>query len=167
MNINTANITEGQIFPNFTQLFLAITGEKPPTGKRNKDYAERQLSQYIKYVKMSEIDPNYKSKRAIIIKEIYIEPKMLPENRGRQGTYANYLKPLLLNKQFFHGKLYRLYNELGVFSEFYQHQLNKSGNYGSNGKVLEKEFNRGKLVTICILDTKNIFAVYTIKCELQ
>ena len=68
---NFLNVKQGQLFKDFTALFETVTGEKPPTGARNRAAIERELSRHISYCKASEINPEVTSKRAIIVKEIY------------------------------------------------------------------------------------------------
>ena len=116
---NFAELKVGDKFSNFTELFLKLTGEKPPTGKKNRDAVERELSRYIAYEKLCDIDPKEKSKRALIITTIYDTPITLPENRGRNGRYANLLKPMILSKGEFHGTYSLFYNECGVFKKYY------------------------------------------------
>ena len=134
--LNLKNISclyVGQRFSNFTNLYTFLTGEPLPAGGRNKDFIEKQLSQHIRYCKVSEIDPNEKAKRAIIITEIFETPQLLPENRGKAGKYADYLKPLLLAQKSFSGKFCGLCNTLGIFKKFFDFQYGSSkpgkGNY--------------------------------------
>ncbi len=138
---NFQNVKKGQQFKDFTAFFQAITGQKPQTGAKNRAAIERELSKYISYCKASEIKPEISSKRAIIIKEIYDSPRKIDENRGRHGKYANYLKPLLLlscGYSSYEGKMYRLANSLGIFSQYTFDQLKNAENWNRRDKM---EFN--------------------------
>lgn len=131
-NFNFSKLQEGQIFKSFTELCLFITGEKPPTGKKNQDALKRQFSRYIKFEKLRDIYPHEKSKHAIIILEIYHQPKELSETRGKSGKYSDWLKPLLISNRSFSGKTYVLYNQLGIFSA-YLHTLTHTSLDGLQG----------------------------------
>lgn len=132
-----------QIFKNFTAMFQAITGEKPPTGSRNRVAVERELSKYIDFGKLSEIDTNA-SPWAYIVKEVYDTPRTLAENRGKSGKYADYLKPLLLVScgfSGFDGKMYKLANQMGILGKYTIDMLENTAVWKSKNKIDKTEFN--------------------------
>lgn len=141
---NFFNVKQGQLFKDFTALFETITGEKPPTGARNRAAIKRELSRHISYCKASEINPEVTSKRAIIVKEIYNTPLKLKENRGKHGKYSDHLKPLLLlscGYASFEGKMCRLSNSLGIFEKYTLDKLNNTEVWDSKSKKDRLEFN--------------------------
>ena len=83
----TENIHEGEQFPSFSKLFQAVTGRKPPTGKRNLNIVKSNLSRYLEYQKLCEVDPLCTKKNAVIVTKIHSPP--LPkeyDGRGRHGV---------------------------------------------------------------------------------
>ena len=141
---NFFNVKQGQLFKDFTALFEIITGEKPPTGARNRAAIKRELSRYISYCKASEVNPEITSKRAIVVKEIYNTPLKLEENRGKHGKYSDQLKPLLLLScgcSSFEGKMCRLSNSLGIFEKYTLDQLNNTDVWRAKSKIDKLEFN--------------------------
>lgn len=141
---NFFNVKPGQLFKDFTALFEIITGEKPPTGARNRAAIKRELSRYISYCKASEVNPEITSKRAIVVKEIYNTPLKLEENRGKHGKYSDHLKPLLLLScgcSSFKGKMCRLSNSLGIFEKYTIDQLNNTDVWRAKSKIDKLEFN--------------------------
>ena len=127
--LNISHLREGQEFKSFTELCQILTGEKPPTGKRNQDALKRKFRKYFEFCLKYEIEPSETSKRKLVITKIYDEPIRLEENRGRHGKYADIIKPLLLYNVLstpFEGKMYELLNSIGVFQE------NKSYNPNRN-----------------------------------
>ena len=123
-NIDQDGLQSGQTFKNFKELYFAVFGEEAPQGGRNKKFAEDRLKQYISYEKLCDIDPTETSKRTLVITEVYETPRKKPENRGKHGTYADLLKPLLLDRTYFEGKLYTLACALGLFSPYLKELLN-------------------------------------------
>lgn len=116
---NTNNIKIGQEFKDLTALSLAVTGKKPPTGKRNRDTFLKHLYRHIEFCPSHEKDPTIKSKRQLTILEIYDPPLEVEENRGRHGEYADLLRPMILRKPSFQGKMSTLLNELEIFKKFF------------------------------------------------
>ena len=95
---NTDNIEIGQEFRNLSELSLAVTGKKPPTGKRNRDTFLKHLYRHIEFCPSYVLNPMIKSKRQLTILEIYDPPLEIEENRGRHGEYADLLRPMILSK---------------------------------------------------------------------
>ena len=120
---NTNNIKIGQKFKDLTALSLAVTGKKPPTGKRNRDTFLKHLYRHIEFCPSHEKDPTIKSKRQLTILEIYDPPLEIEENRGRHGEYADLLRPMLLSKSSFHGKMSTLQNDLGIFKRLFDEEI--------------------------------------------
>ena len=116
----TESIQEGDIFPSFAKLFQAVTGRKPPTGKRNLDIVKANLSRYLEYRKQCEVDKLCTKKNAVIVKKIYSTPLSKEiDGRGKHGKYVDLLRPLLLNLHSFEGKYTTLANHLGLFSKYF------------------------------------------------
>jgi hypothetical protein len=68
-----------------------------------------------------DVDPTEKSKRAVIVTEIFDPP--LPkesDNRGRHGVYIDDMRSLMLCHRSYRGKRSTLYNMLGLFSEYFE-----------------------------------------------
>lgn len=116
----------GQQFKNFSDLCREVTGEKPPTGKKNQDAIKREMSRFIEFKRTCEIDPTETSKHKLTITAVYDQPRELIENRGRHGTYADDLRPLILSVQSFSGKTYEFYNEVGVFSRYFEKKVTEA-----------------------------------------
>lgn len=117
---DTSNVSVNQRFSSFKALFTAVTGREPPTGQTNLRIAKDNLKRHLNYVNAINLDSNEKSKRAVIITEIYDSPLTVPENRGKHGIYIGNMKQLLLGKQEFQGKEYILWNELGLFLKYFE-----------------------------------------------
>lgn len=117
---DTSKVSVNQRFSSFKALFAAVTGREPPTGQANLRIAKGNLKRHLNYDIAIKLDSNEKSKRAIIITEIYNSPVIVSENRGKHGKYVDNMKPLLLRKQEFQGKEYILWNELGLFSKYFK-----------------------------------------------
>ncbi len=116
-----SSLKEGQEFKSFTALFEWLTGNKPPTGSKNQAAVKKELSKYFEFHLKSEMIPDTKSKRAIIITKVYSEPLILEEKRGRHGIYADNIKPLLIHNAYtypFDGKMYELINSIGIFQDY-------------------------------------------------
>ena len=141
---NTENIEIGQKFKDLTALSLAVTGEKPPTGKHTRDIFLNNLSRYIKYSKCSDLDPNEKSKRKLVVLEIYDPPLEVEENRGRHGEYADLLRPMILRKSSFRGKMSTLLNDLGIFKSLFDEEIQFQKN--KYHKIPNNEFNLWKSI---------------------
>lgn len=112
-------LTVGQTFKSFAELYRLLTDEDPPTGKKNQDARKSQFKKYFEWKPLKDVDPNITSKRAIIITKIYDSPITIPENRGKQGKYSDYLKPLLLLHGSFNGTVSMLFWKLEIFKRFY------------------------------------------------
>ena len=109
----------GDVFKNFTDLCKAIIGETPPTGRRNQDALKREFSKHVEFKKANELDSAEKSKRKLIITNVFETPRKIPENRGTSGKYIDKLAPLILTHKSFSGKPYAFFNEVGVFSRYF------------------------------------------------
>lgn len=120
---NTDNIEIGQEFRNLSELSLAVTGKKPPTGKRNRDTFLKHLYRHIEFCPSYVLNPMIKSKRQLTILEIYDPPLEIEENRGRHGEYADLLRPMILSKSSFHGKMSTLQNDLGIFKRLFDEEI--------------------------------------------
>ena len=96
--IDISQLNEGDEFKNFSELHLAVTGEKPPSGKRNQNAVKRRFSIYFEYRLKSDLVPGEKSKRALIITKIYDSPRKIEENRGKMEStlivLSHYCLPL-------------------------------------------------------------------------
>lgn len=80
----------------------------------------------MSYKRAMDIDPSEKSKRAVVVVEIFDEP--LPPKqtaRGRTGTYINHLRPLLLEQSEFIGKMSELCNQMGLFERYFDDLRNR------------------------------------------
>ena len=115
-------MAEGQRFPSFAALCRLLTGEEPPTGKKNQNALKNQFKKYFDWKLLKGVDPNTTSKRAIIITKIYDSPIILPENRGKRGKYSDLLKPLLLMHRQFQGKESELFRELNILGRAYENR---------------------------------------------
>ncbi len=123
----TENIQEGDIFPSFAKLFQAVTGRKPPTGKRNLDIVKANLSRYLEYRKQCEVEKSCTKKNAVIVTSIYNPP--LPkecDGRGKRGIYADDIRPLLVSLKTFEGKYSTLANQIGLFSRYFDEWKKKN-----------------------------------------
>ncbi len=120
---NTDNIEIDQEFKDLTALSLAVTGKKPPTGKRNRDTFLKHLYRHIEFCQSYLLDPNVKSKRQLTILEIYDPPLEVEDNRGRHGEYADILRPMILSISAFCGKMSVLQNDLGIFKRLFNEEI--------------------------------------------
>lgn len=120
---NTNNIKIGQEFKDLTALSLAVTGKKPPTGKRNRDTFLKHLYRHIEFCPSQVLDPTIKSKRQLTILEIYEPPLEIEDNRGRHGEYADLLRPIILRNFSFCGKMSTLLNDLGIFKRLFDEEI--------------------------------------------
>lgn len=116
---STTKLRIKQIFKDLNALFVAVTGRSLPEGKRNREIAINNLKRCLEYDLTSNIDPTVKSKRSVTITKIYDPPLEKIEMRGRHGKYIDNVRPLLLQKGSFCGKKYVLYNQLGLFSKYF------------------------------------------------
>lgn len=116
---STTKLRINQIFKDLNALFLAVTGRSLPEGKQNRDIVINNLKRYLEYDFTSNIDPTIKLKRSVTITQIYSPPLEKIEMRGRHGKYIDNVRPLLLQKGSFSGKKYVLYNQLGLFSKYF------------------------------------------------
>jgi len=117
---STTTLSINQTFKNLNALFVAVTGRVLPDGKRNRDIAINNLKRYLEYDFTSNINPTIKLKRSVTITKIYDPPLEKIEMRGRHGKYIDNVRPLLLQKGSFSGKKYVLYNQLGLFSKYFE-----------------------------------------------
>ena len=143
---NTDNIKIGQEFKDLTALSLAVTGKKPPTGKRNRDTFLKHLYRHIEFCPSQVLDPTIKSKRQLTILEIYDPPLEVEENRGRHGEYADLLRPMILRKPSFHGKMSTLQNDLGIFKRLFDEEI-QFQKYKYD-KIPDNQFNLWKALRI-------------------
>lgn len=141
---NTNNIKIGQEFKDLTALSLAVTGKKPPTGKRNRDTFLKHLYRHIEFCPSHEKDPTIKSKRQLTILEIYDPPLEVEENRGRHGEYADLLRPMILRKPSFQGKMSTLLNELEIFKSLFDEEIQFQKH--KYHKIPDNEFNLWKSI---------------------
>lgn len=123
----TEDIQESDTFPSFSKLFQAVTGRKPPTGKRNLDIVKANLSRYLEYRKLCDVDPSCTKKNAVIVTKIH-NPPLLKEcdGRGRHGIYADDIRPLLVSLKTFGGKYSTLANQIGLFSRYFDEWKKKN-----------------------------------------
>lgn len=138
---NISEVHEGQIFPSFKALFQTVTGREPPTGKKNLEIAKKNLARYVEYRPLMEVDPTATSKRAVIITAIHEDPLPMEDHRGERGTYADFMRPLVLKLPEFEGKMYALCNELGLFSKYFQEVKRSSVVRDMLGRNGEFEYN--------------------------
>ena len=117
--LDTKNINKNDEFQNLTALFRAVSNKSLSTGKTRKNQLE-QLGRYLEYQKLCEVDPSCAKKNAVIVTKIY-NPPLPKENdgRGKHGTYADYIRPLLVGMGAFEGKYSTLTNRLGLFSRYF------------------------------------------------
>ena len=134
-------VHEGQIFPSFKVLFQTVTGREPPTGKKNLEIAKKNLARYVEYRPLMEVDSTATSKRAVIITAIHEDPLPMEDHRGERGTYADFMRPLVLKLTEFEGKMYVLCNELGLFSRYFQEMQRSSVVKDTLGRNGEFEYN--------------------------
>ena len=134
-------VHEGQIFPSFKALFQTVTGREPPTGKKNLEIAKKNLARYVEHKLLIEVDPTATSKRAVIITAIHEDPLPMEDHRGERGTYADFMRPLVLKLSEFEGKMYVLCNELGLFSRYFQEMQRSSVVKDTLGRNGEFEYN--------------------------
>ena len=117
-----------------------MTGREPPSGKRNLDIAKKNLSRYLEYKLLKDVDPKEKSTRKVIVTEIHDPPLPAEDHRGEHGTYIDDLRPLLLGKTAFEGKMYELCNTVGLFLRYIRELRNmptmkdsfRYGRFGAN-----------------------------------
>ena len=89
-----SNVKVGDKFSTENKLCKALEIE-PKTGK-GKKYQLMDIRRYLNYQKTGKINPNTnKVSNEIIITEIFAEPKIQTENRGRKGDYAEPMKEFL------------------------------------------------------------------------
>lgn len=138
---NISEVHEGQIFPSFKVLFQTVTGREPPTGKKNLEIAKKNLARYVEHKLLIEVDPTATSKRAVIITAIHEDPLPMEDHRGERGTYADFMRPLVLKLSEFEGKMYVLCNELGLFSRYFQEMQRSSVVKDTLGRNGEFEYN--------------------------
>ena len=91
-----SKVHEGQSFSSFKVLFRTVTGREPPTGKKNLDIVKKNLARYVEYRPLMEVDSTVTSKRAVIITAIHEDPLPMEDHRGECGTYADFMRPLVL-----------------------------------------------------------------------
>lgn len=117
--IDTKNIYENTKFSNLSALFKAVANKSLSTGKTRKNQLE-QLGRYLEYRKLCEVDPTCTAKNAVIVTKIH-NPPLERENdgRGKRGTYADFIRPLLILQESFEGKYTTLANRLGLFSKYF------------------------------------------------
>lgn len=80
----------------------------------------------MSYSLLKDIDPNESSKRKLVVTSVYDPPLLVKKNYGTRGKYADFLRPLLLQKSDFHGKMYELCNSLGLFEEYYKEFISEN-----------------------------------------
>lgn len=117
---DTSGVKEMQRFNTFKDLFKAVTGREPPSGGRNLTIATNNMKRYLRYEKAVNLDSSDKSKRAVVITQIYNPPLKAEENRGKHGTYIDDMSRLILGQSEFNGKNYILWNTLGLFSRYFE-----------------------------------------------
>lgn len=118
--INTDNIREDNVFPTLTALFKAVAN-KPLSSGRTKENQLAQLSRYLEYRKLCEVDPSCTKKNSVIVTKIHNPPLAKEyDGRGRHGTYMDLVKPLLLKMPKFQGKYTTLANQIGLFAEYFE-----------------------------------------------
>lgn len=135
---------ENQTFPNELSLFDAVakTGVVKlgnyRSGGHNKKVARKDVLRYLDYKKTQEIDPNYPSKRACTVIEVYSLPLAKEENRGRRGRYIDYLRPLIIYTGEFKGRKAELFGNWGIYERYRQLDLTTASTIPSNPwRVLE------------------------------
>lgn len=98
--MNTHNIEVGQVFSTKSKLIRAL-GSEPANGKKARKLQERELARHLNYEK---VDLN---RNAIIVTEIYAEPKEKQDGRGRHNNhrvnhksykYDSLIEDLVMNK---------------------------------------------------------------------
>ena len=136
-----SKVHEGQSFSSFKVLFRTVTGREPPTGKKNLDIVKKNLARYVEYRPLMEVDSTATSKRAVIITAIHEDPLPMEDHRGERGTYADFMRPLVLKLTEFEGKMYVLCNELGLFSRYFQEMQRSSVVKDTLGRNGEFEYN--------------------------
>ena len=142
---NFKKIHVGRQFKNFSDLCREVTGEKPPTGKKNQDAIKREMSRFIEFKRTCEIDPTETSKLKLTITAVHDSPQVLLENRGRRGKYSDYMRPLLLRKNSFCGKLNTLLNEIGIFSRYHKEITELNSEWYKECKIDPMEVNLWKI----------------------
>lgn len=115
---------EGKVFPTETQLFDSLVeagisnmGDYR-SGSRNKTIAREITRQYVDYCKTTEIDPTCTQKRSYTITEVYDTPREREDNRGKDGRYIRYLRPLIIKTGSFQGTKAALFDQWGVYKEY-------------------------------------------------
>ncbi len=115
---------EGKVFPTETQLFdtlveagISNMGDYR-SGSRNKTIAREITRQYVDYCKTTEIDPTCTQKRSYTITEVYDTPREREDNRGKDGRYIRYLRPLIIKTGSFQGTKAALFDQWGVYKEY-------------------------------------------------
>ena len=123
---------EGKVFPTETQLFDSLVeagisnmGDYR-SGSRNKTIAREITRQYIDYCKTTEIDPACTQKRSYTITEVYDTPREREDNRGKDGRYIRYLRPLIIKTRSFQGTKAALFDQWGVYKEYKNEILSSS-----------------------------------------
>ena len=116
------------IFPTYKDLYTSVMGKEPPkSGKKNIETARKNLARHVRWGLVQEVHPEYPSKRAVIIHEIYDPPLPADRATGRSGIYINDLRPLLLKWDSFDGKWSELENMLGLFSRYADERRKSEG----------------------------------------
>lgn len=149
MKLNESNLSSlyvNQIFKSFNELYFTVTGKKFGGGKGNKESAEKEFCRHFNYDLLRNIDPNEKSKRKLIILEIYDTPLAYKENRGRRGSYSDFLRPLILMQSNFSGKIHRFYNKAGVIDRYVRHLRENSNVFDHLNWVDSYEYNPWKIL---------------------
>ena len=123
---------EGKVFPTETQLFdtlveagISNMGDYR-SGSRNKTIAREITRQYVDYCKTTEIDPTCTQKRSYTITEVYDTPREREDNRGKDGRYIRYLRPLIIKTGSFQGTKAALFDQWEVYREYKNEILSSS-----------------------------------------
>ena len=104
------------------------------SGGRNKELARKEANRYIEYKPLSEVDPNYKKKRAVTITKVRDPPMPKEDGRGSSGRYADYLRPLIVYTAMdhqFRGTKAELFDRWGVYDNYREEQI-KNGLFNPN-----------------------------------
>lgn len=131
---------EGNNYASETALFDALNEvgvqlqKGYRSGGRNKELARKEANRYIEYKPLSEVDPNYKKKRAVTITKVRDPPMPKEDGRGSSGRYADYLRPLIVYTAMdhqFRGTKAELFDRWGVYDNYREEQI-KNGLFNPN-----------------------------------